>query len=200
MHEQNFDSSSSSRPTSTKGPKKRVRIIKKVRVESGVWKFISLEKVGNRYVWDKRPGYYFVEWWDGKKRLREMAGQTPAEATEAQRRKKNELIGEMILGGKVVRAVETETAAMAIPKAIELFEDHVKTHSPDKPQTVIRYRRAIGHFARILGGKKYVEAITRSDVDDYKKDRSRECVKKTEKHISPTTINFEIQVMRTFFN
>jgi len=200
MHDQKAESAFALKPISSKGPKKRVRIIKKVRVESGVWKFISLEKISNRYLWDKRPGYYFIEWWEGKKRRREMAGQTPAEATEAQRRKKNELIGEMILGGKAIKAVETETTAMPIPKAIELFEDHVKTHSPDKPQTITRYRRAIGHFARILGGKKYVEAITRSDVDDYKKDRSRECVKKTEKHISPSTINFEIQVMRTFFN
>jgi integrase len=177
-----------------------VRIIKKVRIENGVWKFISLEKIGSRYLWDKRPGYYFIEWWDGKKRLRELAGQTPAEATEAQRRKKNELIGQMIVGGKPIKAVETETAAMPIAKAIELFEDHVKTHSPGKPQTLKRYRRAIGHFARILGAKKYVEAINRSDIDDYKKARSRERVKETERKVSPSTINFEVQVIRNFFN
>lgn len=29
---------------------KRVRIIKKVREASGVWRFISLKKAGNRYL------------------------------------------------------------------------------------------------------------------------------------------------------
>src|SRR5207248_9191847 len=28
----------------------------------GVWQFISLDRAGSRYVWDTRPGYYFVEW------------------------------------------------------------------------------------------------------------------------------------------
>jgi hypothetical protein len=82
MHDQNTESAFPLKSTSAKGPKKRVRIIKKVRVESGVWKFISLEKIGNRYLWDKRPGYYFIEWWEGKKRLREMAGQTPADKVQ----------------------------------------------------------------------------------------------------------------------
>ena len=64
--------------------KKRVRIIKKIRPKPGVWTFISMRKIGNRYVWDKRPGYFFVEWWEGKKRRREIAGQTPSEATGLQ--------------------------------------------------------------------------------------------------------------------
>src|SRR5262249_10886105 len=159
MRDQDFESPSTARSTTSKGPKKRVRIIKKVRVEGGVWKFISLEKIGNRYLWDKRPGYYFIEWWEGKKRLREMAGQTPSEATEAQRRKRNELIGEMVSGGKPIKDTATEAAATLITKAVEYFEDHVKTHSPGKPQTLKRYRQALGHFARILGPKKYVEAL-----------------------------------------
>jgi integrase family protein with SAM-like domain len=200
MPDQDFESPSPVRSATSKGPKKRVRIIKKVRVESGVWKFISLEKIGDRYLWDKRPGYYFIEWWEGKKRLREVAGQTPSEAIEAQRRKRNELIGEMVSSGRSIKAVATETVAMLITKAIEYFEDHVKVHSPGKPQTLKRYRRALGHFARILGPKKYVEAIKRSDIDDYKKARSRERVKKTERLISATTINFEIQVIRNLFN
>ncbi len=34
---------------------KRIRIIKKIRESSGTWRFVSLHKIGNRYVWDKRP-------------------------------------------------------------------------------------------------------------------------------------------------
>jgi len=55
--------------------------------------FISLPRIGTRYVWDKRPGYYFVEWWQGKKRCRQMAGQTPSDAMEAQRCKLYPLSG-----------------------------------------------------------------------------------------------------------
>ncbi len=73
---------------------KRVRIIKKVREASGVWRFVSLPRLGNSYVWDGRPGYYFVEWWEGRKRRRQLAGQTPSEAAEAQRRKRHELRGD----------------------------------------------------------------------------------------------------------
>ncbi len=35
---------------------KRVRIIKKIREESGRWRFVYLQRNGNRYVWDARPG------------------------------------------------------------------------------------------------------------------------------------------------
>src|SRR5205823_1779716 len=35
-----------------------IRIIKKIRENAGVWKFISLHRIGSRYVWDKRPGYF----------------------------------------------------------------------------------------------------------------------------------------------
>ena len=82
--------------------KKRVRVIKKIRVSSGVWRFISLKQNRNRYVWDDRPGTYFLEWWEGKKRLGQVAGQTPAEVQEAQRRKRNELIGQRITQGDAV--------------------------------------------------------------------------------------------------
>jgi hypothetical protein len=48
--------------------KKRVRIIKKIRNAKGVWKFISLDRIRNRYIWDKQLGHYFLEWWDEKRR------------------------------------------------------------------------------------------------------------------------------------
>ncbi|MGD0801589.1 MAG: hypothetical protein ABR906_09755 [Terracidiphilus sp.] len=46
--------------------KKSVRIIKKVRDEDGQRRFVSLHHVGARYVWDKRPGHYLVEWWEAE--------------------------------------------------------------------------------------------------------------------------------------
>jgi integrase len=57
----------------------------------------------------------------------------------------------------------------------------------------------LAHFERIVGKKKYVEAVTRSDIDDYKTAPSRELVGDTRRHTSPTTINFELTVLRTLF-
>lgn len=181
--------------------KKRVRIIKKIRQAPGLWRFISLERVRGRYLWNKRPGYYFVEWWEGKKRKRELAGLTPTEAVDAQRRKTNELIGEMVAGNGGVPSQESkEVTATLIADAVRMFLDHVKVHSPDKPKTHQRYRKVLEHFERLLGKRKYAEAITRADIDDYKAARSKET---SEQHkdriITPRTINYEISVLRTFF-
>ncbi|HEX2710620.1 MAG TPA: tyrosine-type recombinase/integrase [Candidatus Acidoferrales bacterium] len=178
--------------------KKRVRIIKKVRIAGGLWKFISLERVGSRYVWDQRPGYYFLEWWQGKKRRRQLAGQTPSQALEAQRRKRNELVGELLAQGKAPPKIEEGTATQ-IADAIPVFLEHVKAHSPEKPLTVRRYREVLRHFERLLGKKKYVEAITRADIDDYKIKRSEESNGRQDHPPKPRTINFEVSTLRTFF-
>src|SRR5262249_43443532 len=85
--------------------KKQVRIIKKIREASGIWRFISLQRAGSRYVWDNRHGYYFLDWREGQVRKREFAGTTPAKATEAQRRKRNEMLGEMLANGKTTSGI-----------------------------------------------------------------------------------------------
>ena len=92
--------------------RKRVRVIKKIRESSGVWRFISLQKNGNRYVWDERPGTYFLEWWEGKKRRRQVAGQAPAEVVEAQRRKRNELLGELLSQGNELPTEQESTGTL----------------------------------------------------------------------------------------
>jgi integrase/recombinase XerD len=198
-----FPESSSSPQTSKSSnhryAKKKVRIIKKIRSESGDWKFISLEIVNGRYLWDKREGAYYVEWWEGKKRHRELAGRTPSEALESQRRKRNEIIGEMVAGGQTVKLTIEENTALGIDKAIELYTAHIQTHSSDKPRTLERYRNVLDHFSRLLGKKKYVQAINRRDIDDYKNDRSSEKVKELERRVSADTVNFEITVLRSFF-
>jgi hypothetical protein len=133
-----------------------------------VWKFISLDRLGNRCIWDKQPGHYFLEWWDGKQRGRQLAGQTPSEAIEAQRRKQNELLGERLAQGHAAPPLNQESFTR-IDGAAKMFIEHVKTHSPDKSETVRRYDHVVEHFKHLIGEKKkYVEAITRADIDDYK--------------------------------
>ena len=181
--------------------KKAVRIIKKIREESGQWRFVSLRHAGARYAWDKRPGHYFVEWWEGSRRRRQVAGQTPSEAMEAQRRKRNELVGELMLGSNGKPPAPADAAPLTLlSDAIDMFLQHVRVHSPDKPRTVKRYRAALDHVKRILGRKMFVEAITRPDIDDYKAVRSGESSDQhPNRRITPRTINYEIQVLRTFF-
>jgi hypothetical protein len=44
---------------------------------------VGLNRAGQRYVWDPRPGQYFLEWWEGPKRRRQAASSAPSEALEA---------------------------------------------------------------------------------------------------------------------
>ncbi len=178
--------------------KKQVRIIKKVRDTDGVWRFVSLDRAGKKYVWDNRPGTYFLEWWEGRKRKREVAGQTPSEVMEAQRRKRNELLGEMLTQGKA-QPTEKKGTATLIANATRTFIEHTKAHSPSKPKTPQRYQQVMNHFERLLGHKKYVEAISRADIDDYKVKRSAESSSQHDRPITARTINFEVGTLRTFF-
>jgi integrase len=73
----------------------------------------------------------------------------------------------------------------------------MSTHSPAKPATHQRYHQVLAHFERVLGKKKYMEAITRSDMDDYKITRSRELF--GERPVSPATINFGMTILRALF-
>jgi hypothetical protein len=41
--------------------KKQIHIIKKIRDIDGVWRSVSLDWAGKKYVWDNRPGAYFLE-------------------------------------------------------------------------------------------------------------------------------------------
>ena len=189
-----------SKSANSRYAKKKIRIIKKIRTETGVWKFISLDIINGKYLWDKREGAYYVEWWEGKKRRRELAGRTPIEALESQRRKRNEIIGEMVAGGQPVKLTVEENTALSIDQAIELYTAHIQTHSPDKPRTLERYRNVLAHFSRILGKKKYVQAISRIEIDDYKNTRSSDRAHvELERRVSPDTVNFEITVLRSFF-
>ena len=151
---------------------KSVRIMKKIRTAPGNWRFVSLKRAGQRYVWDPQPRQYFLEWWEGPKRRREAAGSAPSEALEAQRRKMHELLGRMVAGKDVIPTQADDTSAFTpIPEAAKAFLQHVQVHSPDKPSTLARYRAVLDHFPRILGHKQWVEVIQRVDIEHCKATR-----------------------------
>ncbi|MDW8131389.1 MAG: tyrosine-type recombinase/integrase [Bryobacterales bacterium] len=174
-------------------------MIKKIRLAPGRWQFVTIPRSGNRYLWDARHGVYFVEWWEWARRRRERAGLTASEALEALRRKRYELAGELALAGRG-EDPKTPRAAPGTPisEAAAAFFEHVRVHSPEKPSTHKRYRNALEHFERLLGGRRYVEAITRADIERYKTLRlGGQSVRG--RPVQPATVNFELGVLRTFF-
>jgi integrase/recombinase XerD len=108
------------------------------------------------------------------------------------------LVGELFAQGKAPPKIEEGTATH-IADAMPMFLEHVKAHSPEKPLTVRRYQQVLDHFERLLGKKKYVEAIARADIDDYKIRRSEELIEPHARPVKPRTINFEVSTLRTFF-
>ena len=122
---------------------------------------------------DKRLGHYFLEWWDGNKRCRENAGEKHGrEAAEK------------------AHGDADRQGARALHRARQDALPRQACH----PSAVSPGPR---HFERILGKKKYMEAVTRSDMDDYKTIRSRELF--GDRPVSPATINFEITILRALF-
>jgi integrase len=58
------------------------------------------------------------------------------------------------------------------------------------------------HFLRLLGHRRYVEAVTRADIEEYKMARVREpaAQKRKGRTIKPSTVNFELGAIRSFYN
>ncbi len=81
----------------------------------------------------------------------------------------------MATGGRQrLPVAHEEDAFNRISEAIEFFTTHIQTHSPAKPRTLERYKEVLSHFERLFAKKKYVEAISRLHIDDYKIARSQE--------------------------
>ena len=138
---------------------KTIRIIKKIQ-QDGAWRFVTLARHGSRYEWDSRPGTYCIEWWEGARRRREVAGSTPSEALAARRRQQGGIPEENDGNGETRNQTSAATPATRtpIPEARKLFLTHIAAHSPDKPETVRRYSQVLEHFERLLGSKALIES------------------------------------------
>ena len=181
---------------------KSVRIVQKVKAPDGVWRFVSIKKVGRKYLWGDQEGTYFLEWLEGTKKRRESVGTSRAEVLNAKRRKGHELVGQLAesRGFVPVQTVEGQEGT-PIKQAAYWFTKHIEAHSPDKPETWRRYKSVLDHFMKAMGEKRFVEAIERKDIDDYKILRSSDkSGGRKDKPAAPGTINFEVSTLRTFFN
>jgi integrase len=108
----------------------------------------------------------------------------------------------MVAGKSLQKPSGTEfTEGTGIDAGADWFLSHVEVHSPDKPRTLARYRIVLDHFKRLLGKLAYVEAVERRHIDEYKAARSKESdAGRSGGPVQPSTINFEVSVLRTFFN
>ncbi|MGB9605337.1 MAG: hypothetical protein ACP5U2_10435 [Bryobacteraceae bacterium] len=72
-------------------------------------------------------------------------------------------------------------------------------HSLDKPGRLKRYRAVMEHFERLLGRRRFVEAITRADIERYKGLRLKEARSRA-RPVRAATVNLELGTLRGFFN
>jgi hypothetical protein len=129
-------------------------------------------------------------------------GTSPTEVLEAILRKRLELAGALVLQqSDVIEPDEEMSYGTPIGEAVETFLTHVRVRSPDKPRAAVRYGSVMDHFERLLGRKAYVEALTRADIEEPKTVRSQERGRsKDREFVQPRSVNFEVSVLRTFFN
>lgn len=90
----------------------------------------------------------------------------------------------------------------SIREAVAEYLEHLRVHSPDKPRTLARYQAALAHFVRLVGHRRYVEAVTRADIEAYQLAQANEPAVKGRagRTVQPSTINFELRAIRSFFN
>jgi len=108
----------------------------------------------------------------------------------------------MVAAKEAIPTQADDTSAFTpIREVAEALLQHVQVHSPDKPRTLARYRAEPDHFQRILGHKQWVELVLRVEIEHYKATRITESPHGSPtRRVKPSTVNFEVAVLRTFFN
>ncbi len=107
----------------------------------------------------------------------------------------------VVAKGLVPEEIIESQPGTPLAEAADLFITHVRIHSPDKPRTVEQCKIVLVHFQEVMGKKRLVETIQRKDIEAYKAHRaSGEKGGRTGGPITPSTTNFEISTLRTFFN
>jgi integrase len=167
----------------------RVNLLKQVKSVTG-WQRVALRKnAKGRVQWDRRGGSYLIEWREGGRRVRASAGVTPAEALEAQKRKRLEL--EAKKSGLQISGLERESA-MPLATCIANFLTDIKTFR--RITTHNRYEYILNLFADQVAPKCDARDITSDDVKKYLAWRKS-------KGCDPgTTLYTDRVILQNFFN
>jgi integrase/recombinase XerD len=168
----------------------RVNITKQVKTSRG-WRNIALTRdARGRIRWTGGLGRYIIEWRQNGERLRQAAGTTPAEALEAQKRKRLELeAGET--GLEIADPNETG-GTVSLVSAIANFLKDIQTFR--KPLTHKKYESILELFAEYAAPKSDVRHITPEDIKKFLAWRKS-------KGFDPgTTLYTDRVILHSFFN
>jgi hypothetical protein len=168
----------------------RVNIRKQVKTQHG-WRNVALARDARRRIkWTVGSGRYILEWRENGRRRRAAAGVTPAEALEAQKRKRLELDAKD--SGLELSGACNEDESLPLQKAVEAFLKDIKTFR--KPLTHQKYEHVLQLFAEHASSKSDARAIAPEDIKKFLAWRKS-------KGFDPgTTLYTDRVILHNFFN
>ena len=137
-----------------------VNILQKVKSDGG-WKNQSLPRDKRGRIRWPSGGPFLIEWRESGRRLREAAGDTPADALEAQKRKRLEL--EAVKTG--VTIVDESESQFPLTDTIAKFLADIKTFR--KKLTWQKYDHILNLFAEYVAPKNDARAINAEDIKQF---------------------------------
>jgi len=138
----------------------RVNINRQIKTLAG-WKNVSLDRDGRgRIRWGAGAGRYILEWYEGAQRKRQSGGTTPAEALEAQRRKRFELDARE--SNLEFPVLEEEEDAFPLQTLLANFLKDIRAFR--KPLTYQKYEHILELFCEYVAPKADARQITTDDV------------------------------------
>jgi integrase/recombinase XerC len=165
----------------------RVNILQRVKSDKG-WKNVGLKHDRRGRIQWPSGGRFLIEWRANGTRLREAAGDTPADTLEAQRRKRLELEAEKS-GVKILDETEPQ---LPLTEVITKFLADIKTFR--KKLTWQKYQHILELFAEHAAPKSDAREITADDVKAFLAWRKS-------KGCDPgTTLYTDRVILHNFFN
>ena len=108
----------------------RVNILRRVKTSKG-WANVALKRNVKRRIQWPSGGRFLIEWRENGKRLRASAGETPAEALEAQKRKRLELGARE--SGLELSGLKEDEESLPLQNAVENFLKDIKAFRKPSP-------------------------------------------------------------------
>ena len=173
-----------------RAPVARVNITKQIKTAHG-WRNVALTRDAlHRIKWTAGSGRCIIEWRENGRRQRAAAGVTPAEALEAQKRKRLELGAKE--SGLELSGAGNEDQSLPLQKAVETFLKDIKTFR--KPLTHQKYEYVLELFAEHAAPKSDARDIAPEDIKKFLAWR-------TSKGLDPsTTLYTDRVILHNFFN
>jgi integrase/recombinase XerD len=167
----------------------RVNIVQRVKTPKG-WSNLPLKRTPKGRIRWPSGGRYVIEWRENGRRLRQSAGDTPAEALEAQKRKRFQL--EATDTGFEIKDVRNSENQQSLVRAVDDFLKDIKTFR--KPLTHQKYTHILQLFCEHVAPKSDVREITGEDIKNFLAWRKS-------KGFDPgTTLYTDRVILHNFFN